>query len=137
MTTYTATKTVPNDITDTFGFIKDPTNLPSYFPGMTEATQVGPELVHTKAKVDTDQDGDVEAVESDAWFHVDESSHAISWGSPGESDYHGSLELSESDGRTTIDLSITTVHDIPEVQQGLDSSLDAIAGRLEDLSKSA
>ena len=134
MTDYTATKTVPYDITDTFEFIKDPANLPAYFPRVTEAHLVEPELVRTTAVVDADQDGSDEPVESDAWFHVDEAAQAISWGSPGESDYHGSLELTESDGQTTLELSVTTVHDIPEVQQGLESALDAIAKRLEALS---
>jgi len=134
MTDYTATTTVPYDITDTFGFIKDPENLPDYFPRVSEAHLVEPELVRTTAVVDADQDGDDERVVSDAWFHVDEAAHAITWGSPGESDYHGSLALEEVDGKTKLSLSVTTVHDIPEVQQGLDSALEAIAGRLESLS---
>lgn len=137
MTDYTATRTVPYDITDTFGFIKDPGNLPDYFPRMREATLVGPDLVHTTAVVDADQDGDEEQVESDAWFRADEGAHSISWGSPGQSDYHGSLRLAEVDGQTRIDLAITTVHDIPDVQQGLEEALAAIARRLEGLSNSA
>lgn len=134
MTDYTATTTVPYDITDTFAFIKDPTNLPAYFPRVTEAKLVEPELVRTVAIVDADQDGDDERVVSDSWFRVDEASNEISWGSPGESDYHGSLGLEEADGKTTLSLSITTVHDIPEVQQSLESALSAIADRLEQLS---
>lgn len=137
MTDYTATTTVPYDITDTFGFIKDPTNLPAYFPRVTDAKLVEPELVRTTAIVDADQDGSDEPVVSDAWFHVDEVAHEISWGSPGESDYHGSLALAESDGQTTLSLSVTTVHDIPDVQQGLDGALDAIAGRLEAMSNTS
>ncbi len=134
MTDYTSTLTVPYDITDTFTFVKDPTNLPDYFPRMTDAEYIGPELVHTTAVVDADQDGDDERVESDAWFKVDEDEYTISWGSPGESDYHGSLQLDEGGDETTLILSLTTVHDIPEVQQTLDGSLAAIASRLEAMS---
>jgi len=134
VTDYTAVTTVPYDITDTFRFIRDPRNLPDYFPGIREAELIEPELVRTRAVVDADQDGEDENVVSDAWFHVDEASHAISWGSPGESDYHGSLGLEEADGKTRIRLAVSTVHDIPEVQQGLEDALAAIADRLETLS---
>lgn len=133
MTDYTATKTVPYDITDAFEFIKDPENLPDYFPRMTDAELVEPELVRTTAVVDADQDGDDERVVSDAWFTSDDAEHSISWGSP-DSDYRGSLQLDEGDGQTTLRLSLTTVHDIPEVQQSLDDALDKIAERLGALS---
>jgi hypothetical protein len=134
VTDYTATITVPHDITDTFTFIKDPTHLPDYFPRVREAELVEPELVRTTAVVDADQDGSDERVVSDAWFHVDEAAHRISWGAPGESDYHGSLALEEAGGETELTLSITTVHEIPEVQQGLDDALKAIADRLQGFS---
>lgn len=134
MTDYTSTLTIAQDISDTFAFIKDPANLPLYFPRMTSAEYVGNEQVHTTAVVDTDQDGDDEHVESDVWFTVDEAQHRISWGSQGESDYHGGLSLDAGDEQTTLQLSLTTVHDIPDVQRSLDESLAAIASRLEKLS---
>ncbi len=133
MTTYTATTTVPQDITDTFGFIKDPTNLPHYFPRVTKAELVEPEVVRTTAVVDANQDGTEEPVVSDAWFRADDAAHTISWGSP-ESDYQGSLALHEKDGGTDVELSVSTVHDIPDVQAGLEESLAAIAARLDALS---
>ena len=133
MTDYTATTTVPYDVTDTFAFIRDPSNLPDYFPRMEKAEQIGPELVRTTAVVDADQDGENERVVSEVEFIVDESAHSITWKSP-ESAYHGSLTLQEVDGKTKVRLSISTVHDIPEVQQGLDAALQAIAGRLEAMS---
>lgn len=133
MTTFTASTTVPQDLRDTYAFIQDPTNLPDYFPRVTSAELVEPELVRTTAVVDADQDGDEEPVTSDAWFRSDDAGSSVTWGSP-ESDYHGGLSLSESDGRTTIELSITTIHDIPDAQQGLDQALAAIAARLEEIS---
>ena len=99
---------------------------------MEKAEQVEPELVRTTAVVDADQDGEVERVVSEVEFIVDESAHSITWKSP-ESAYHGSLALQEVDGKTKVSLSISTVHDIPEVQ-GLDAALQAIAGRLEAMS---
>ncbi|PKW26565.1 SRPBCC family protein [Phycicoccus duodecadis] len=133
MTTYTASTTVTQHVGDTYDFVKDPTNLPHYFPRVTKAELVEPELVRTTAVVDADRDGSDEPVTSDAWFTHDDDAHAISWGSP-ESDYRGGLELTEGADGTTIELSITTVHDIPDVQQGLEESLAAIARRLEEIS---
>ncbi len=133
MTDYTATTTVPHDVIDTFAFIKDPANLPDYFPRMEKAEQIGPELVRTTAVVDADQDGEDERVVSEVEFLVDESAHSITWKST-ESAYHGSLALQEADGKTKVSLSISTVNDIPEVQQGLDAALQAIARRLEAMS---
>ena len=133
MTTYTATTTVTQHVGDTYDFVKDPTNLPHYFPRVTEAELVGPELVRTTAVVDADQDGSDEPVTSDAWFTHDDEAHAIEWGSP-DSDYRGGLTISEGDGGTTIELTVSTVHDIPEVQQGLEESLAAIARRLGEIS---
>lgn len=136
MTTYTATTSVPHDITDTFGFIADPTNLPHYFPRVTAAELVEPELVRTTAVVDEDGDGNDEPVTSDAWFRADDDAHSISWGSPGQSDYRGSLALVQQDGGTRVDLSVTTVNDHPGVQESLDEALAAIARRLEARSSS-
>lgn len=133
MTTYTASTTVTQQVGDTYDFIKDPTNLPYYFPRVTKAELVGPELVRTTAVVDADQDGKDEPVVSDAWFTHDDEAHAIAWGSP-ESDYRGRLELTEHGDSTTIELSVSTVHDIPDVQNGLEESLAAIVRRLEEVS---
>ena len=133
MTTYTATTTVPQALGDTYAFVKDPTNLPHYFPRVTRAELVEPELVRTTAVVDADQDGSEEPVTSDAWFTHDDAAHAIEWGSP-ESDYRGGLALSEHGDETAVELTVTTVHDIPDVQDGLEQALAAIAARLEEIS---
>ncbi len=133
MGTYVASTTVSQEIADTFAYLKDPANLPDYFPQMVKAEEVEPGLVRTTADVDADQDGDAERVTSDAWFRTDEDAHSVSWGSP-DSDYRGELALSEGQGETTVELSVTTVHDIPDVQDGLEESLSAITRRLQEKS---
>lgn len=130
MATYLASTTVPQEIGDTYAYLKDPSNLPDYFPQMVQAEEVEPGLVRTTADVDADQDGDEERVTSDAWFRTDDEAHSVSWGSP-ESDYRGELALSQGQGQTTIELSVTTIHDIPDVQDGLEEALAAIVRRLQ------
>ena len=129
---YTATTTVSHVVTDAFDYISDPKHLPEYFPRMTQARETEPGIVHTTAVVDADQDSDDERVESDAWFKVDDQGHAISWGSPGKSDYHGTLRLEQDGGSgTRIELSLTTPHDFDGMQASLEDSLAAIASRLD------
>lgn len=130
MGTYTARTTVPQEVGDAYAYLKDPSKLPDYFPRMVEAKEVEPGLVRTTADVDADQDGEDERVTSDSWFRTDDDARSVSWGSP-DSDYHGGLVISEGDGETTIELSVTTIHDIPDVQDGLEESLAAIAHRLQ------
>jgi len=129
---YTATTIVSHDVTDAFDYISDPEHLPEYFPRMTEAHEVEAGTVRTTAVVDADQDGSDEKVVSDAWFKADDADHSISWGSPGTSDYHGTLRLLDADGSgTRVELSLTTPHDFDGMQQSLDESLAAIASRLD------
>lgn len=134
MTTYTASTTVPQSIEDSFAFIENPENLPYYFPRITKATIVGPELVRTTAVIDQDGADDTadEPVTSDAWFRADNTGHQIEWGSPTNDQYHGSLEVTETDNTTRLHLSLTTPTDYPGIQESLDEALAAIASKLAD-----
>ncbi|WP_196278912.1 SRPBCC family protein [Catellatospora vulcania] len=131
MTTYHAEKRINHDVTDAFAYLADPANLPNYFPRITSARQVGPELVQTTAAVDTDGDGDQEQVSGKAWFHADEAAHEITWGSPEHSEYHGSLKVSPTGGDATlVSLQIDAADDHPGIQDALDEALDSIAQQL-------
>ncbi|MEO7422005.1 MAG: hypothetical protein ABIU87_06385 [Ornithinibacter sp.] len=133
MGTHTASTTISGEIADAYTYLKNPANLPDYFPKMVEAKELEPGLVRTTADVDADQDGDEERVTSEAWFRTDDDAHSIAWGST-ESEYRGELSLTEGQDQTTIALSVTTIHDIPNVQNGLEESLAAITRRLETAS---
>ncbi|MDI1463754.1 SRPBCC family protein [Catellatospora sp. KI3] len=130
MTTYTAEKHIDHDLTDAFAYLADPANLPEYFPRITSARQVGPELVQTTAAVDTDGDGTPERVSGQAWFHADEAAHEITWGSPEHSDYHGSLKVTGGGDDTLLSLQIDADDDHPGIQQALDEALESIARHL-------
>ncbi|MEV4411308.1 SRPBCC family protein [Catellatospora sp. NPDC049609] len=130
MTDYTAEKQIDHDVTAAFAYLADPANLPQYFPHMTSAKLVEPELVQTTAVVDTDGDGVEEKVSGRAWFHADRDAHEISWGSPGSDEYSGSLKVTEAGGSSLLKLRIHTTEDHPGVQESLDEALESIARRL-------
>lgn len=134
MTTYTATINLPVSLDDSFAFLADPRNLPHYFPRITSAELVSPELVRTTAVIDTDgaDDNNGEPVTSDAWFRSDPSSHEISWGSPDNDHYQGKLAAEEGDDSTRLNLTITTPASYPGIQDSLDQALSSIAAKLAD-----
>jgi len=134
MTAYTATIELPQSLDDSFAFIADPRNLPYYFPRITSAELVGPELVRTTAVIDPDgaNDDNGEPVTADAWFRSDPATHGISWGSPDNDEYHGQLSAEESDEFTRLNLTLTTPSSYPGIQDSLDEALRSIAAKLAD-----
>ncbi|MEV0458279.1 SRPBCC family protein [Catellatospora methionotrophica] len=131
MTTYHAEKRINHDVTDAFAYLADPANLPDYFPRITSARKVGPDLVQTTAAVDTDGDGKPERVSGEAWFHADEAAHEITWGSPEHSEYHGSLKVTPAgDDTTLLSLQLDAADEHPGIQPALDEALDSIAHEL-------
>jgi uncharacterized membrane protein len=109
-----------------FDYLSDVGNLPHYFAAMTSAEPAGGEAVHTTAEVDG-----VER-EGEAWFRVDDGSHRIEWGSEGESDYHGSLEVSGDEARSSVTVSLHAEHgDRDNVEQGLAETLTNIKQQVE------
>lgn len=134
MTTYTATTSLPQSLDDSFAFMADPRNLPYYFPRITSAELVGPELVRTTAVIDTDEadDDNGEPVTADAWFRSDSATHEISWGSPDNDHYHGRLTAEEGDNVTRLNLTITTPASYPGIQDSLDQALMSIAAKLAE-----
>ena len=127
MPTYTAKRPLDGDADAYFDYVSDAENLPKYFPRMTEAHDVGDGMVETTAHVDADQDGKDENVTSEAKFDVDDASRTITWSSPGEHDYHGSLKLTD-DG---VELTIHTTAEYPGIQDSLDDALATIAANLK------
>ncbi|PXA67977.1 SRPBCC family protein [Cryobacterium arcticum] len=134
MTTYTATTSLPQSLDDSFAFMADPRNLPYYFPRITSAELVGPELVRTTAVIDTDgaDDDNSEPVTADAWFRSDSATHEISWGSPDNDQYHGRLTAEAGDNSTRLNLSITCPASYPGIQDSLDQALISIAAKLAE-----
>lgn len=115
-----------------FEYLADVRNLPRYFDRMTSAEPTGAEEVHATAEYDGHK------VEGDAWFRVDRTANRIQWGSEGETDYHGTMQVTAVQDRTTIDITLHTDHDVDagEIDQSLDTTLQRISELLEQPVKS-
>ena len=111
-----------------FAYLSDVSKLPEYFSRMTEAHSTGAEEVHTQARMP-----DGQSVEGEAWFRVDEDAKHISWGSEGESDYNGFLDVTAVDGSSSqVQVHIHSPHvDDQQVQQGVDQTLATIKEKVE------
>jgi hypothetical protein len=83
----------------------------------------GDEQVHVEAEVHGHH------VSGDAWLRVDDPGRKLEWGAENEDDYHGELEITESD-KVTSELTIVlhTEHaEGEEVQKGLEETVAALA----------
>lgn len=117
---YTAEVDVPAD--EVFAFLRDPRNLPRYFPEMTSAEPTGGEQVHVEADLHGQH------VEAEAWLHVDEGSRELRWGAESSSDYHGELQVSETvTGSCEIAVVLHTETGGDQVQRGLEEAVAALA----------
>lgn len=130
MADFTGTTTVEASETVLFDFLSDVGNLPRYFARMTSASPGQGEEVHTTATLP-----DGTQVEGDAWFRVDDAAKHLAWGAEGESSYHGYLDVTGQDERSSsveVHLHTTRVEaGDPQVQQGVDQTLASIKHLVE------
>jgi uncharacterized membrane protein len=109
-----------------FEYLADVHNLPRYFDRMTSAEPAGGDAVEVTAEVH----GETERGE--AWFRVDRTARRIQWGSEGENDYSGTIDLRAEQDRTVVDIELHTEHDAgEEIDRSLDTTLDHIQQQLE------
>ena len=125
----TTTVDAPDDVL--FAFLSDVRNLPRYFARMTSAEPGRGDEVLTTA---TMPDGTT--VEGRAWFTVEDGERHIAWGSEGESGYRGDLDVrSTGDRSSEVEVHLHTERvdaGDPEVQQGVDQTLDTIKQLVEE-----
>jgi hypothetical protein len=109
-----------------FEYLSDVDNLPSYFDRMRSAESTGGEEVHTTADLGDRQ------VEADAWFRVDADNLRLAWGSEGESDYHGTLQVTGDGDVSSVSVTLHTEHAAgDEIQAGLEQTLANIRRNVE------
>ena len=109
-----------------FDYLKQVGHLPDYFPRMTSAEQGSGEEVHTTADLGGQE------VEADAWFTVDADRRRLSWGSEGENDYHGHLEVTGDGAGCEVTATLTTVRAAgDQIQEGLERTLANIKQETE------
>lgn len=107
-----------------FDYLSDVSHLPEYFDSMTDAHRTDGDAVAVTAEV---PGGGHQ--EGEAWFRVDDERRRIEWGSEGESDYHGWLEVDDRGDTSQVRVGIHAVHD--DVEDGLDRTLGNIKAKVE------
>lgn len=78
-----------------FEFVSNVSNLPRYLPTVQKAMPQGDERVRVQGVAGGHQ------YDSDGFYHVDKSRKRMEWGSDGESQYRGWLEVKDSGNGTT------------------------------------
>ncbi|MEU4806946.1 SRPBCC family protein [Actinosynnema sp. NPDC023587] len=108
-----------------FDFLADPRTLPQYMPKLTEVEPVGGDRVHVEADVGGKH------ITTEGWLRVDRDRHTLSWGTPGEDDYHGELTVSDHGaGRSEIAITLHTERaGGPDVQRGLEEAVAVLTHR--------
>lgn len=111
-----------------FDYLADIDNLPAYFARMKSARPVdGGDAVHTVA-----EGPDGQTVEGEAWFRVDRAALRIEWGSQGESDYSGYLDVTPAGAGSQVEVHISTARVRSDsVQDGVDETVRTIKAKVE------
>jgi hypothetical protein len=129
-----------------FDYLSDLKHLPGYLPRMTEIHETEPlpaeaqgmearqprQPVHHEVEVTAEQpSGDI--VHSEAWIDVIEENRTLRWGAPGDSGYHGELDVGfVADGTSRLTVRIDTDHpSTPKIDEELRRALDGIKTSLE------
>ncbi|WP_433004313.1 SRPBCC family protein [Kribbella sp. CA-294648] len=133
-----------------FDYLADIEHLPEYLPRLTDVHRTGPrpdeaqgmearqpgepvhEEVEVTAVVPTGGSGEQEQ-HSSATIDVIEENRKLRWAAPGESEYHGELDVDfVSDGTSKLTVRLHTGHDAdPAVDEELRHSLEGIKTTLE------
>ena len=127
MPDYEQSTTVSAPAQALFDYLADVRHLPQYFEAMesAEPTEAGAvkvtALVHGVSR------------RGEAWFRVDREKQHLSWGSEGENNYRGRLDVTPSgeDGSSVTVMLHTDRVATDEIDDGLRSTLDRIKELVE------
>jgi uncharacterized protein YndB with AHSA1/START domain len=115
----------------TFECLANPANMPKYVAMMTTASPRGDDTLHVAAEVQGRHE------EGDAHFHADPARRRLEWGGEGEGGYRGWLEVTESDGGSTVTVHIHAEHDSGEDDAVINRAFDETLQRMKDLVEGA
>lgn len=134
-----------------FEYLSDIQQLPNYLPRLTGVHPTGAapaeaqgmearrpnQPVHHEVEVTADEPSG-HTVHSEAWIDVVEENRTLRWGAPGDTGYHGELEVEfVADGTSRLTVRLDTDHpDDPAVDDELHRALDAIKTSLEQTTTS-
>lgn len=95
MSEYEHTTTIKSRSEQVFEFVSAIDNLPRYLPTVTNAIPQEGERVRVQGEAAGHR------YDSDGYYHVDKIRKRMEWGSDGENQYRGWLEVRDHDGGTT------------------------------------
>ena len=87
---YHQSKKVQASADDVFDFVADIKNLPKYLPTVQKASPQQGERIQVEGEAGGHH------YKSDGYFRVDKENRRLEWGSDGENNYSGSLEVKEA-----------------------------------------
>lgn len=128
MNDYSSERRLDVDAERAWIYLSDVSHLPEYFTRMTSAEQVGPDEVHTTARVEL-PDGTRE-VEGTAWFRRPDTKQVMEWGSEGANNYHGRLAVTDDGEGCLVRVEIHTESGHDGIEDGIEDTLDAITAAL-------
>lgn len=101
-----------------FDYLADVGNLPAYMDSMVSAEPAEGEAVRVTANVDGREYG------GEAWFRVDRERQHLEWGSEGDNDYRGELDVTGDDERSEVTVTLHTEQaEGQRIEQGLEQTL--------------
>ena len=139
MPTYTANQIIQAPANEVFAFVSDISRMPDYLPTVHQSRPQG----HNRVEIEGNAAG--HEYKSDGWFEADESNQTMRWGSDGENDYSGHLEVQNrgEESFVTVTLNFNPPAEMTEefqrrmgsrdaaIQEGLQNSLQSIKNLCE------
>ncbi|WP_216317813.1 SRPBCC family protein [Deinococcus aestuarii] len=137
---YQGTRRIQASPEEVFAFVSDVRNLPRYLPTTRRAEPQGEERVAVEGEANG------HPYQADGRFHKDARNHRLEWGSDGEINYSGTLEVRpDGDGsqvsvklRFEPDPGRAPNEDMPgqapsndQIQEGIDKALESIQNFIE------
>lgn len=100
MSDYQHSITVNASAEDTFRFVSDLDNLPQYLPTVERVQRIGGDRIQTEGNAHGHR------YNQDGRFHADYTAKRMEWGSDGDKDYRGWLQVSGDQATCTVTVSL-------------------------------
>lgn len=116
-----------------FDYLSDIRNLPRYMPRLTSAEPTEGDTVRVTAQIAPEGEPE-QVVENEAWMRVREAGRTLEWGSTGDNDYRGELDVDDgSDAETsTLTVRLHTERDEgDDIDAGLEEALNGVRDAVE------
>lgn len=131
MTRYEGSTSVRRSADAAFDYLSDISRLPEYFPQITSVEKLDGDTIRTTAHIEP-PGKPAQDVEGQAWFRVRRQGQSVEWGSEGENNYRGELDI-DPDGTDscTLTVRIDTDNDADSIPAELDKAVKGVAAAIE------